>query len=96
VLVLSGAPVAEQVTPTDYPFYRVEEHVLLVETLLAARPAAVVAVSDHGVPVFEDPRLPFPSTTVTVGERIVDGDELGLVLGGACTMASAATCRPAP
>ena len=82
VLVLSGAPVAEQVTPTDYPFYRVEEHVLLVETLLAARPAAVVAVSDHGVPVFEDPRLPFPSTTVTVGERIVDGDELGLVLGG--------------
>jgi aminopeptidase YwaD len=84
VLVLSGTPVAEPVTPMGYPFYSVEEHVLLVEALLAANPAAVVAVSDHGTPVFEDPRLLFPSATVplTVGERLVDGEEVRLVLGG--------------
>lgn len=84
VLVLSGPPVAQQVTPTGYPFYRVEEHVLLVEALVAACPAAVVAVSDHWAPVFEDPRLPFPSTTVRteVGARIAEGNEVHLVLRG--------------
>jgi aminopeptidase YwaD len=84
VLVLSGAAAAEPVTPIDYPFYWVEEHALLVAALCAARPVAVVAVADSPAPVFEDPRLPFPSTTVpvAVGERLVEGEEVGLVLGG--------------
>jgi aminopeptidase YwaD len=84
IVVLEGELTREQVMPGCFPFYNPEGHRRIVAALLAARPAAIVAVSDHWEPIFEDPDLGLPSTTVPVrfaaGWR--DGDRLGLTLGG--------------
>lgn len=85
ILVLEGELVREQIIPIAYPFHGSDAHTELLNVILAARPAAVVAVSDHWAPIFEDGGLPFPSTSVptVLGGRLANGAEARLVLGGA-------------
>jgi aminopeptidase YwaD len=84
VLILDGDLVAEQVTPIGYPFYVVDDHVRLLEQLRRLSPQAVIAVSDHWAPVFEDPALGCPSTTIPTrhGDALPAGAWVHLVLGG--------------
>jgi aminopeptidase YwaD len=84
ILVLEGALASGPVMPKRFPFYNPEAHQRLVAALEAARPAAVVAVSDQWQPVFEDADLPFPSTTVSleVGAGLLAGEPAWLELGG--------------
>lgn len=84
ILVLEGDLVSEQIVPPHYPFYGIDDHKALVKALLDARPAAVIAVSDHWAPVFEDADLPLPSTTVptALAPCLPEGAEAHMVLGG--------------
>jgi aminopeptidase YwaD len=93
ILVLEGALASEPVMPKRFPFYNPEEHQRLVATLEAARPAAVVAVSDQWQPIFEDADLHFPSTTVPtdVGLGLLDGEPAWLELGGEVHQGTGAT-----
>jgi aminopeptidase YwaD len=93
ILVLEGALASEPVMPKRFPFYNPEEHQRLVAALEAARPAAVVAVSDQWQPIFEDADLPFPSTTVSpeVGVGLLEGEPARLELGGEVHAGTGAT-----
>lgn len=76
IVLLHGAIAAEQITPRNYPFYRMEEHARLLEALDRVRPAAIIAATDrtpmaaalHPFPLFEDADLGFPSAYLTVEE----------------------------
>jgi aminopeptidase YwaD len=84
VVVLNGGLTLEPVMPKGFPFYNPDQHRHLVAALEAARPAAVLAVSEQWQPIFEDADLSFPSATVrppTV-EGLHDGTRLRVELGG--------------
>ncbi len=76
ILLLHGEIAAEQLTPRNYPFYRMEGHQRLLDTLDAAAPAAVVAATDRTpmaaalcpFPLFEDADLGHPSAYTGVAE----------------------------
>jgi aminopeptidase YwaD len=76
VLLLHGQIAAEQITPRNYPFYQMDEHTRLLQTLDRVRPAAIIAATDrsamaaalHPFPLFEDADLGFPSAYLTVEE----------------------------
>ena len=93
LLVLTGEPVREQIVPACFPFVSVDDHRRLMAAIHAARPAAIVAVSDDWQPIFEDPDLTIPSTTVppSLGDRLVPNARVGLRLGGAVHAGSGAT-----
>lgn len=69
ILLLHGEIAAEQLTPRDYPFYRMEQHARILEAVDRAQPAAVVALTDRTpmaaalcpFPLFEDGALGHPS-----------------------------------
>jgi aminopeptidase YwaD len=84
ILVLTDQLTREQLWPAAFPFLEVPEHRAITAAIVAARPAAVIAVSDHWEPILEDPDLGLPSTTVStaVGAGLVDGAEVALRLGG--------------
>jgi len=70
IAVLHGALTAEALFPRNYPFFTVEEHVRLIDLLLARRPAAVVMASpaaENPAPLIEDGDFALPSVTVTAG-----------------------------
>lgn len=70
IAVLHGALTAEALFPRNYPFFTVEEHVRLIDLLLARRPAAVVMVShaaENPAPLIEDGDFALPSVTVPAG-----------------------------
>jgi aminopeptidase YwaD len=93
MLVIEGHLTREQIMPGCFPFYDPEGHRRTVAALQAARPAAIIAVTDHWEPIFEDPDLGLPSTTVPIrvaaGWR--DGDRVGLTLGGQVHQGDGAT-----
>lgn len=76
IVLMHGEIATEQVTPRNYPFYRMAEHARLLEALDRIRPAAIVAATDrtpmaaalHPFPLFEDADLGFPSAYLTVEE----------------------------
>jgi aminopeptidase YwaD len=84
VLVLTGELSRQPVLPRAFPFLQLEEHRRLVEAIESARPAAVIAVSDHPEPIFEDPDLALASTSVptAVGDELRTGDRIRLRLSG--------------
>ncbi len=70
IVVLHGALTAEALFPRNYPFFTVEEHVRLIDLLLARRPAAVVMAShtaENPAPLIEDGDFALPSVTVPAG-----------------------------
>jgi aminopeptidase YwaD len=89
VLVLDGALSAERYFPRSFPFVVIPEQRAILDLLERARPAAVLAVArpsdpDATDPVFEDPDLGFPYVTLPrgLGERLRDGDAVGLTIEG--------------
>jgi aminopeptidase YwaD len=84
VVVLRDGLAQEPLWPVAFPFLSDPTHQAIAVALLAARPAAVVAVSDHWQPVLEDPDLGVPSTTIRPEDaRGLDtGVEVALRLGG--------------
>ena len=70
IAVLHGDLSAGALFPRNYPFFTVEEHVRLIDLLLAHRPAAVVMVShatENPAPLIEDGDFALPSVTVPAG-----------------------------
>lgn len=100
ILLLHGPIAADQVTPRNYPFYQMDEHVRLLAALDAAAPAAVIAATDrtamaHAVspfPLFEDADLGFPSAYLlhTAGHVLVEhhGERVSLRISSRQTPAS--------
>jgi aminopeptidase YwaD len=84
VVVLTGALAREPLWPVAFPFLAEPTHRAIAAALLAARPAAAIAVSDHWQPILEDPDLGVPSTTIRPADAdgLVMGSEVALRLGG--------------
>jgi len=93
VLIMSGELTREPVMPAAFPFVDLPEHTRIRAALRRLGPAAVIAVSDHGEPILEDPELSFPSTTVPsrILTRLREGEPVRLVLGGAVQAGEGAT-----
>jgi aminopeptidase YwaD len=93
ILVLSGELTREPVMPKSFPFYNPDEHRRIRGALGRIRPAGIVAVSEQWQPIFEDPDLPFPSTSVppALGARLHDGRRVRLELGGQVHIGPGAT-----
>jgi aminopeptidase YwaD len=85
IVVLTGALAHEPLWPVAFPFLAVPTHRAIAASLLGARPAAVIAVSDHWQPILEDPDLGVPSTTIRTADAagLITGVEVALRLGGA-------------
>lgn len=67
IVVLHGELTAGPLFPRHFPFFTVDEHVHIIETLEAGRPAAVIAVSSgdrNPAPVIEDGDFALPSVTI--------------------------------
>jgi aminopeptidase YwaD len=81
ILLLHGSLAEEQITPRNYPFYEMPEHVRLLAALDRIAPAALIAATDttpmaaavRPFPLFEDAALGVPSafTTVENGSAIL-------------------------
>jgi aminopeptidase YwaD len=84
ILVLADELTREQLWPAAFPFLESPEHREVAAALLAARPVAIIAVTDHWEPILEDPDLGIPSTTIpsATGADLRDGVEVALRLGG--------------
>jgi aminopeptidase YwaD len=84
VVVLTDALAREPLWPVAFPFLAEPNHRAIAAALLAARPAAAIAVSDHWQPILEDPDLGVPSTTIRPADAdgLVTGAEVALRLGG--------------
>lgn len=93
ILALRGELAHEQWFPAAFPFLDLPEHRHLRELLQRLSPAAVIAISDHWQPIFEDPDLPFPSTTISTqqGVGVRGGEMVRLRLGGAVHEGDGAT-----
>jgi aminopeptidase YwaD len=93
ILALRGQLAREQWFPAAFPFLDLPEHRRLRELLQRLSPAAVIAISDHWQPIFEDPDLPFPSTTISTqqGVGVRGGEVVRLRLGGAVHEGDGAT-----
>ena len=80
ILLLHGAIAAEQLTPRNYPFYRMDGHARILAALDRAQPAAVIAATGrtpmaaglYPFPLFEDGDLGHPSAFL----RDVEGARL--------------------
>lgn len=85
VVVLTGGLAREPLWPVAFPFLIEPSHRAIAAALLAARPAAVIAVSDHWQPILEDPDLGVPSTTIRPqdADKLDSDAEVSLRLGGA-------------
>ncbi len=85
LVVLTGALASDPLWPVAFPFLAEPTHRAIAAALLAARPAAAIAVSDHWQPIIEDPDLGVPSTTIRTADAdgLVTGAEVVLRLGGA-------------
>jgi aminopeptidase YwaD len=85
VVVLTDALAREPLWPVAFPFLEQPTHRAIAAALLAARPAAAIAVSDHWQPILEDPDLGLPSTTIRPADAdgLVTDAEVALRLGGA-------------
>ncbi len=73
VLVLAGPLTAQQLTPTNYPFYSNEEHDRILAALKRAEPSAVIAVTGRNpelcgavdpFPLIEDGDFPIPTANL--------------------------------
>jgi aminopeptidase YwaD len=93
VMVLDGELTREQLMPACFPFAGSETHRRVVRAVEAARPLAVIAVSDHWEPVFEDPDVTFASTTVAgeVGAALLPGTRVLVRLGGSVHIGQGST-----
>jgi aminopeptidase YwaD len=93
VMVLDGELTREQLMPACFPFAGSETHRRAVRAVTAARPLAVIAVSDHWEPVFEDPDATFASTTVVgeLGAALLPGVRVLLRLGGSVHVGQGST-----
>jgi aminopeptidase YwaD len=85
VIVLTGQLTHEPLLPAVFPFLEVAEHRAVTAAIVAAQPAAVIAISDGGQPILEDPDLGIPSVTMRSDAMgvLVDGAEAVLQVGGA-------------
>ncbi len=76
ILLLHGQITAEQLTPRNYPFYRMDEHAAILSAIDAAAPAAVIAATDRTpmaaalcpFPLFEDGDFGHPSAYLHADE----------------------------
>jgi aminopeptidase YwaD len=93
VMVLDGELTREQLMPDCFPFAGAETHRRVVRAVEAARPLAVIAVSDHWEPVFEDPDVTFASTTIAgaLGAALLPGTPVLVRLGGSVHLGEGST-----
>lgn len=86
VVLLLDDLAAEQLTPTDYPFYSNDDHAALVHRLVAARPRVVLAGtgmapetagSIEPFPLIEDGTFPIPTANL----RLTDAEGLAAHAG---------------
>ncbi len=93
VLVLHDELVRQPLVPRAFPFLDAPQHRRILAALQAARPLAVITVSDDGEPILEDPDLPLPSATVTsaTAAELPEGELVRLWLGGLIRSGSGVT-----
>lgn len=84
ILVIDGELAHEPLVPRAFPFLAAPHHRRIIAALQAAQPLAVVAVSDHGEPILEDPDVPLASVTIptATGRLLREGELVRLQLGG--------------